>query len=54
MLGATYRGDATHFRVWAPDAVSVQLVLEPSEVEMGCDGDGFWTASAALPPGGNR
>ena len=46
-VGALYASDATTFRVWAPKARRVELVLDDRRVAMSAADDGYYTARVA-------
>ncbi|MEZ5355936.1 MAG: malto-oligosyltrehalose trehalohydrolase [Bryobacteraceae bacterium] len=51
--GAIHEGGVTRFRVWAPEAESIELMLEgegPRAMERGADG--YWSTAAAVGVGG--
>jgi maltooligosyltrehalose trehalohydrolase len=51
-FGANFAGDATHFRVWAPNAKLVQLRLERGELlNMPPESPGIFSTSAQAGPG---
>ena len=54
-LGATHSPGATHFRVWAPTATSVDLLLEGAEAHpMSADRAGTWTTTVVGDLHGSR
>ncbi len=51
-LGAWHRAGTTTFRVWAPEHISVDLVIEEGVRPLSAEPCGYWSASFAdLPPG---
>jgi malto-oligosyltrehalose trehalohydrolase len=49
--GAIPTPDGTRFRVWAPGAGTLDLVLPEGARAMEAEGDGWWSLTADAPPG---
>ena len=42
-LGAWPDADSVHFRVWAPDATTLAVVLDDRELDLAADERGYWS-----------
>ncbi len=51
-IGAEARGDRTHFRVWAPAAQQVEVVLHDRDaIGLVAEAGGYFSGEASAPPG---